>query len=104
MDTVTVDMIIRDLHGWNAQLRVARDQFVLLNNSVHDLKLRYERAVKANNHPFREALQYKLRTAEGVRDMFYHYMSVKEQQIDAHEYSLDQAGVDMEMLDQLGLL
>lgn len=69
-------------------------QVLLLNNHVHDLQTRYDRAVQDNRRQYRYTLRLRLCTVEGLRNMYYEYACQSADEIEALEETMRQLGVE----------
>ena len=69
-------------------------QVLLLNNLVHELQTRYDRAVQDNRRQYRYTLRLRLCTVEGLRNMYYEYACHSADEIEALEDTMRQLGVE----------
>ena len=60
-------------------------QLILLNNSIRELHVRYERAVKSQRRAQRYSLRMRLCSVEGLRNMFYEYATDLADRLDELE-------------------
>ncbi len=61
----------------------------VLNNLVHDLQVRYKRAVDNNLRSYCYTLQLRLETAESILNLYQQYTAQKAEELDALSNSLD---------------
>ena len=71
----------------------ACSQVILLNNSIQDTQIRYDRALHDNHRSFRYMLRLRLMSLEGARNMFYEYASRKAEQLDSMQERLSAQGL-----------
>ena len=64
------------------KFQVACHQLILLTNCINEAVVRYERAKKDKNNLVRYIIHLKLKTLEGVRNMFYFYAREKSEIIE----------------------
>lgn len=71
----------------------ACQQIILLNNTIVDCQVRYDRAVASSNNLGRYLLRLRLMTYEGVRNMIYEYARQKSELIVEMQDQLVAAGL-----------
>ena len=64
---------IHKIHKLNLKFRQACSQLVMLNNTIEEVEVRYNRALTENHKSYRYTLRLRLVTVEAVRDQFYKY-------------------------------
>ena len=64
---------IHRIHNLYQKFRLACAQLVMLNNTIEDIDVRYDRASGENRKSYRYTLRLRLQTLEGVRNQFYKY-------------------------------
>ena len=70
-----------ELYETESRFRRACEQIILLNNSLEDLQLRYDKARVDNHKSFRYNLRLKMATVEGVRNSYYEYACWKAETV-----------------------
>ena len=89
----TVDLI-KSIYDAEKKLRKASTQLTLLQNSIHENKVRYEKAKKVGNQAHSYNIYLKISTLEGVSAMYHHYTEVKVRQLEwLHYYFMKRTGM-----------
>lgn len=63
------------------RFRRACEQVVLLNNKLHDLQVRYDRARRDELRSFRYNIRLRMSGVEGVRNAYYEYARQKADKV-----------------------
>ena len=73
----------------DTKFHMACQQLVLLNNSIRELQVRFDRAVSCNNQRFRYNVRLRLISLEGMRNALHQYATHLADKLDDLEDQLD---------------
>ena len=83
-----VGRIISEIRHIERKFCRAKKQIILLNNRIHQLVVRYYRAVDQGRMSFKFTMRSRCATLEGVRNMYFEYAKKQCLMMDALQDSL----------------
>ena len=81
---------IKEIYGYHKELKHVCSQILLLNNTIAEQKVRFDRAVDQDRREFLLLIKHKIETVQAVRDMFEHYLSEKAEMIEVMMKKLEE--------------
>ena len=93
------EQLLCNLKQMNKKFRLACKQVVLMNNEIEYIQNRYDRAVDSGSRSFCYFLRLKIATLEGMRNLFYDYVSQHADKLDDLHLKLLREGIIEEELD-----
>ena len=94
MSQVSTTDLIKSIYESERKLKKASVQLTLLQNSVHENRVRYNKAKMNGNQAYCYNIYLKISTLEGAGAMYLHYTEVKVRQLEwLHYYFMKRTGM-----------
>ncbi len=77
-----ITQLTTNIHNLDVKFRKACQQVAIIDRYIHDLKIRYARALKNGSKGFCCSVRLRLISYQGMRNMMYEYATIKCEEIE----------------------